>query len=396
MTAPPRPPLTAEEAAAIAARILSHGGNRPVILQDVETLSNGARRNLVLRAVAASEGETARSVIVKATRDESYDPSSANAFRAFGRVREWAAASLLARRAPGRGHGAAFLGGDAASGVMVFADLGRGLPSLVRPLLQGTADAAEQALLAHAAALGRLHADTAQCRDDHRAALHAAFPATDPPRRAEDWAARVPPAAAALLGGALPDDEIALIAQRIASPEPWLALVHGDPCPDNTLFVADAAVLIDHEFARPGHALFDAVTARMGFPTCWCAGALPDEIVTRIETTYRREASVGIPGMGDDDAFRIETAMITAAAMFDALEWQLEPALAEDMIWGIAPRRSRTLHHLETVIRATEAAGVLPRVRALAAEWLGRLHDAWPDGASLALYPAFAGTEPAA
>jgi hypothetical protein len=388
--------VTADEAASVAARILSRGMVRPVILQDIETLSDGARRNLVLRAVAASKGEAARSVIVKATRDESFDPASANAFRAFGLVREWAAASLLARRARGRGHGAAFLGGDAAGGVMVFADLGRDLPSLVHPLLHGTAAEAERALIAHAAALGRLHADTAHCREDHRAALHAAFPAADPPGRAEDWAARVPPAVAALLGGSLPDEELSLIAQRVASPEPWLALVHGDPCPDNTLFVADAAVLIDHEFSRPGHALFDAVTARMGFPTCWCAGTLPADTVIRIETTYRREAAAGIAAARDDDAFRIEMAMISAATMFDALEWQLEPTLTEDSIWGIASRRSRTLHHLETVIRDTEAVGVLPHVRALAAEWLDRLHGAWPNSSSLALYPAFTRAEAAA
>ena len=62
------------------------------------------------------------------------------------------------------------------------------------------------------------------------------------------------------------------------------ALVHGDPCPDNVLFAADGrAVLIDFEFARPSHALFDAAYWRMGFPTCWCAGTIPTEVEHRID-----------------------------------------------------------------------------------------------------------------
>jgi hypothetical protein len=344
----------------------------------------------------AESGGAARGVILKATAAADYDAAAADAFARFGLTREWAAASLLSRspalQEGSYGDGAAWLGGDAARGLTIFADLGAGLDTLVRPLLHGSAAEAAAALCAHAAALGRMHAATRDCRGAHLAALRADFPTASVPPPGRDWAGRVAAPVAALLDATLPDDEIALIAERLAAPGEWLCLAHGDPCPDNTLLRGGDAILIDYEFAAPAHALFDALYARMAFPTCWCAGRVPDAVVARAEAAWRSSAAGAIPAAADDAAFGRESAIVTAAWLFTALAlpWLGGAALREDEAWGLAGKRSRILHYLEATIRATEAADILPGIRTLAADWLARLRAAWPETAPLAPYPAFA------
>jgi hypothetical protein len=297
---------------------------------------------------------------------------------------------MLARIAPGRGHGATFLGGDAAQGVLVFEDCGQDIGLLVHPLLHGSAAEAEAALIAHATSLGRLHADTLDCQTAHSAALQEAFPASAPRVPGHDWIARHPAKVAALLGGDLAAEELAVIADRIAAPGPWLALIHADPCPDNTLLSAGRAILIDYEFAGPAHALFDAMYARMGFPTCWCAGRVPDDVLERVERAYRDVVGAGIPAASDDDAFRREAALVSAAWMFESLAWMLADALQADSTWGIATRRARILHYLQAGTRAMDEARILPATSRLAAGWLDRLRADWPSSRPLDVYPAFA------
>jgi hypothetical protein len=159
----------------------------------------------------------------------------------------------LAARAPERRHGARLLAGDPAGGILVFEDIGTGLGSLVEPLLEGQAEAAERALIAYAVALGRLHADTVACADEHARALRAGFPTVRLP--AARYRARLERVAAGIrerIGGRPPDEELAQMAHRLQEPGAWLTLVHGDPCPDNALMAPDGVRLIDFEFAAPG------------------------------------------------------------------------------------------------------------------------------------------------
>lgn len=357
---------------------------------DVEALSNEERRNLILRGKAVRDGGEVRSVVIKATRSARYDPTAETAFGDSGLVKEWVATAFLATRAPGRGHGAALLAGDAARGILIFEDLGAGLDSLVQPLLHGSPEAAEGALAAYASALGRLHADAAACSEDHAAALHAAFPlvrrsASRRLARLEDIAAKI----GEHLGDLPPHDELAQIARRMDSPGTWLSLVHGDPCPDNALMLARGIRLIDFEFAAPGHALFDAVYWRLGFPTCWCAGRVPDSVATRVEAIYRAEIGRVIDDASSDTAFRREMAFMAATWLFECLSWRLDSALTEDGTWGIASIRSRLLWYLDATIAMAEEMEILPGLRAVARLWLGELRNRWPSTEPLALYPAF-------
>jgi hypothetical protein len=254
-----------QEIMARAGKALSKASGGTVVLGQMEVLSNDHRRNFIARAAAGHTDGSTRSVIVKATRSPSYDPTHENVLQASGLVKEWVACAFLAARAPGRGHGSALLAGDVAGGIMVFEDLGADLASLVDPLLKGTAQEAERALKLYATALGRLHADTVGCLDGHHEALQFVF-GSGRSRRPPGW--RVEKDAELVvnrLGGTPSASELELLSSRLSDPGPWLTLIHGDPCPDNALLVDQRIRLIDYEFARPSHALLDGIYWRMGF-----------------------------------------------------------------------------------------------------------------------------------
>ena len=181
-----------------------------------------------------------------------------------------------------------------------------------------------------------------------------------------------------------------MLSQHMRDPGPWLALVHGDPCPDNVLMTGQGAALLDFEFAAPGHALIDAAHWRMGFPTCWCAGRIPDAVADSIELAYRDTVAPAIPAARDTAAFRLEYAIAAVVRLFGSLEWHLDAALNSNSTWGIATLRNRILWHLHAAIEATERAEALPIIRSVAQAWLTSLATRWPDIEPLPLYPAFA------
>lgn len=381
----------ADDAARAAAAALSRAAGHAVAVGQMRAIGDATRRNLVLRASAVGPDGAARPVIIKASRAPGYDAAAPGAFEAPGLLKEWAAVTLLGRDARRGGIGPVLLASDMEQGVLVLGDLGEGLASLVQPLLEGSAEEAEAALTAHARSLARLHAATLGCEGEHAALVRQSFPACRIPLRAFGWVDRVARKAAALLGGDLPEAEAALIAGRLQTPGPWLALVHRDGCPDNVLLTAPGeARLIDFEFAAPGHALLDAAYWRMGFPTCWCAGAVPEPVAARLDAAYRAILAEAAPIALDEAAFRAESAIIGTAWLFNSLAWLLEPALREDTAWGIASRRSRILHYLETARRRMAETGMLPGLHDLVGAWQDQLRARWAPAVPLAPYPAFA------
>ena len=70
------------------------------------------------------------------------------------------------------------------------------------------------------------------------------------------------------IGGVFPASELDLLSSRLRDPGPWLTLIQGDPCPDNSLLVGEHVRLIDCELSQPSHALLDGAFWRLGFPTC--------------------------------------------------------------------------------------------------------------------------------
>ena len=97
-----------------------------------------------------------------------------------------------------------------------------------------------------------------------------------------------------------------------------------------------------------------------------------------------------MPAAADQDTFQRESAIIGVIWLIGSLAWLLEEALKEDTDWGIATRRARILHYLESAIRLSADAGVLSGTHQVVCVWLDVLRSRWPSCEPLALYPAFA------
>jgi hypothetical protein len=386
--------LDVQEITARAEDALSKVSAGRVWLDELAILSDDDRRNFITRARAHYADGTTSSVILKSTRSPTYDHTARNVLQTSGFAKEWVARALLTARAPGRRHGASLLAGDIVGGTMIFEDLGAGHSSLVQPLLNGSTDEAEHALKSYAVALGRLHSDTVGCSDDYHEIFQSIFGAgrpRDQPGRPVEKDVEV---ISGKIGGTVPIGEMELLSSRLIDPGPWSTLVHGDPCPDNSLLVDGSIRLIDYEFARPSHALLDGAYWRIGFPTCWCAGRIPAEVVARVEALYRAELGRSIPLALDDAAYRVELTYMSAVWLLNCLSWRLEQALTSDEKWGIWSIRGRLLCYLDVAIQLTDDADVLPGINKAAQMWLSELHRRWPDAEPLGPYPAFASKSP--
>ena len=386
-------PFSPDDAAAAASAALFRSWAQPVVIDIVENLGKETRRNIILRARATADGMAPRSVIVKATRAPSYDRKAADAYATSGFVKEWAAASYLARHVAAQPFTPALLACDLDQGVLVYDDVGAFVPSLVRPLLNGTAIEAEQALTAYAEALATLHRATIGCRNGHAAILREGFPSSAIPPPAHLWLEDVARSLRDALGDGSsrgrgrPGRSTPPAARRLAGLGARRPMPRQRPARERR-----AGHPADLEFARPGHALLDAAYWRMGFPTCWCAGTVPTEIVHRVDRAYRVAMGPADRVAGDDDAFKRESAFIDMAWLLGNLAWLLKDALAEDGTWGRATNRSRILTYLQNAIQSTEEASILPRLRAWAVSRQADLRSRWPDATVLSDFPAFTRT----
>src|SRR5262249_24245809 len=108
------------------------------------------------------------------------------------------------------------------------------------------------------------------------------------PRRVPGWSVEKDAAKVVdKIGGVLPASELVLLSSRLSDPGPWLTLIHGDPCPDNSLLVGEHVRLIDYEFSQPSHALLDRTYWRLDFQP---AGA-PD--ASRLMSPPESKRSIG-------------------------------------------------------------------------------------------------------
>jgi hypothetical protein len=378
---------------AAAERVLSRTWDRPVRLVDATPLTEKGRRNVVLRCRNLSEGAPA-SVVIKHVVTESYDPENATSWDVRRFFSDWSGAAFLSTLPGVPSSSPRFYAGDRASGFFILEDLGPHR-SLVAPLLEGTAASATTALRAFVTALGRLHATTiGQSASFERLcrAIHPRGAVSDPAGAAfSEQATRFQDGCEALgvRAEARLRQELETVGDTIVNPGPFLAYIHGDPCPDNVFFAGEQLRLIDFEFGRFGHALLDGIYGRMMFPTCWCANRLPSGLVTQMESVYRAELAAGCPEAEDDHVF--ETALVHACAFWvvNTLSRHLEGALGEDRPWGIATMRPRLLARLEAFIATADEFNQLPAVRGTASRLLEVLEKRWPEAPPLPLYPAF-------
>jgi tRNA A-37 threonylcarbamoyl transferase component Bud32 len=121
--------------------------------------------------------------------------------------------------------------------------------------------------------------------------------------------------------------ELEMVLRTVESLGPFLAYIHGDPCPDNVSFLGEQMRLIDFEFGRFGHALLDAIYGRMMFPTCWCANRLPGDVVTQMEAAYRAALVRGCREAQEGRVFEPTLVSTCAFWVLNTLSWRLEGVL---------------------------------------------------------------------
>src|SRR5262249_19553857 len=78
------------------------------------------------------------------------------------------------------------------------------------------------------------------------------------------------------------ETELQQIAEIIANPSPFFGYTHGDPAPDNCLFVGDHLTWIDLEFGGFGAILMESLYWRMQ-----CMNRLPASVLQAVEHAYQ-------------------------------------------------------------------------------------------------------------
>jgi hypothetical protein len=378
---------------AAAEQLLSRGPGPPVRLGEVELLSDEGRRNVLVRCRAVDDAARP-GYIIKQVVAEKWDADDHGSWDTQRFHKDWAGARFLGELAASPAISPRYYGGDRTLGLFVIEDLGVHA-SLVEPLLEGTRTDADSALRAFAIALGRLHGSTAAatsryeaiCREHAAGTSRSAGPDVAEPSDGDKLLGLLERIGVAA-GEALPA-EMESVRSAMESPGPFLAFIHGDPCPDNTFLIGGEIKLIDFEFGRLGHALVDGVYGRMMFPTCWCCNRLPESTVQMMEAAYRAEIAGPIPAAQDDRLFA--DALVDACAFWvvRSCAWHLEAALDEDREWGIATIRPRLLARMEAFIAAAATHCRLPALRSATERLLDALRTRWPDAEPLPLYPAF-------
>ncbi len=262
-----------------------HGGT--VRLRPGEALDAGPGAAVSRFPVLEGPDELGKSVIVKQATPyggRGYDPDTPGG-PADALLGDWAGLEFLTRVAGDRSPAPRFYGGDRAAGVIIMEDLGAG-DHLDALLLGDDPRAAEEAVSELGATLGRMHALTiGRGREYEGIQASLSHSGAGGDFYQYDWLAPTFLRMAELLGvapGSGVAGELMALRGSLLDPGPFLAYVHADACPDNCVRTREGMRVFDFEHGRFGHALIDGVYGRMRFPSCWCAGQMP-------EPTFRSE-----------------------------------------------------------------------------------------------------------
>jgi hypothetical protein len=378
-----------QEMVAAAEQLLQARSGGPVCLGEVVELQE--RSNVLRAAILDGPAGMPSSVVIKRA-DLPYEPD-ASAFPASAWLlfNNWAGLEFLNQVDDGR-FVPRIYGGDRKLGLVVMEDYGsvQGLHDL---LLGEDADAAEQGLLAYARLLGGMHASTA----GRQAGFDRIRQALGPNQRTEfhtyawleqAWTEALDAVSVTPRPGA--SAELQRVIASMRDPGPFLVYTHGDPCPDNCLFVDGQPRLIDLDIGEYRHAFRDGVYGRIHFPTCWCVSRMPARVPRNMEAVYRAALVQGCPEAADDTLFQravVEGCVYWLCEMF---RYPIADLLREDLQWGRATRRQRYLVRLAIVAEATEEYGYLEAIGATFRALAERLTALWEDETdAMLMYPAF-------
>ncbi|GAA5071578.1 hypothetical protein HNP84_007794 [Thermocatellispora tengchongensis] len=157
-----------------------------------------------------------------------------------------------------------------------------------------------------------------------------------------------------------------LLGRLSERPQPQ-ALLHGDPCPDNSRYSGGRVRFVDLEQASLGNGLVELAYLRAAFPTCWCAMDIREPTLSEAEAAYRAtwhaltgahvtgdlaDACAGWLLRGDSLVERARRGTADHLAALVTTDWE----------WGTATARERLAHRLA---RATTTPS--PHLRAFTA-----------------------------
>ena len=379
-------------------QILQHSWRCYVTITDVEELrANKAYRLFIV--AESYESMLPNSVIIKKVRptpDHPYDPDATTWNPGWRFLEEWAGVEFLSSLDGVVQHGPRFIGANRTVGVLVMEDFGTA-PNLADLLMSTDTATAEQALIWHAEAVAQLHGDTIGRYEQY----HAIRVGLGPLVRQSDAQAwcNLSQAYSQLLAGFTAigvrpasgfEQEYQAMSATITNPGPFFAYTHCDPCPDNTILRSDRLQLFDFERSGYHHALLDAVYGRLGFPTCFFANRLPEQVVLTMEHAYRHKLAPQCPAVLDDQLFYRDLVHVCAYWLISNKNWLLDSAYDEDIQWGIATWQQRVMFRLGIFVDLTKTYDELPAMGQTAQQCLNRLQQIWPaEVHSLPLFPAF-------
>lgn len=383
------------------------------IIQSVDVLSEPERRNVILRLHLASDLKIVPTTIIlkqSVSGEEDEDENDVHARFA----RDWAGLEFLSQFAEYGYVIPKLYGGSQPFRFILQEDLGNQHISLVDSLTASNKKEAVAALSRFMHALGRMHAASFGHLSEYKRILGTISTMTFDEVAEfqlvhDDLIERLKKSNQAL-GLTISQsliDETRDIAEKVLLPGAFAVLTHGDICPDNVFDHPSKAKdlqLIDFEWSFVRSALLDGTYLRMSFPTCWCAKALPNDVIQALEGVYRQELVRSIPAAKDDTLY--QEAYVYACAF-----WVLQqtvhfiPGVKEkdrvgpsgpvpiDSLWSAEKNtvRPRVLARLKAFVEVASEANKLPNLTSMAREMLKILELIWDNTRSLEFYPAFMG-----
>ncbi len=178
-------------------------------------------------------------------------------------------------------------------------------------------------------------------------------------------------------------DELERLLDRLDRRPGHHALLHGDPCPDNSLRTAGETLFIDLEQAGLGNGLVELAYLRMGFPTCWCVTAVSEPLRVQAEIAYH---STYRSVTGTDPTGDLTDACAGWLIRGDALVPRARRTRADHLAhltrknwhWGTATARQRLTHRLAAVATMTTGSPDLPELHQLTATLHDQIRRRWP------------------
>ncbi|KTD60454.1 hypothetical protein Lsan_2006 [Legionella santicrucis] len=387
----------------------------PCEIKSATFLSEPDRRNVVLRLYLENKSEDIpASVILKQSLPEAIDDDDKDACARF--ARDWAGLEFLSGLKQWHHNVPKFYGGHKEHRFILLEDLGLEHVSLVDSLTLPNRTEAIAALTRFMMALGNFHAASFGHVSKYEAILHSINQQAESIQDELDF----------MFNDLLPKLELAnkslgltvtpeiiheaqSIIESLITPGAFTVLTHGDICPDNVFDHknSEELQLIDFEWAVVRNALLDGTYLRMSMPTCWCAKAIPNEVIESLETIYREELKRAIPAASDDLAYMTA---YTEACGFWLLQQTvplLNSVIDNDRVGSSGPTpenslwkpeennvRPRVLTRLQAFIEVASKNDQLPHLRKMAQDMLSAVKTRWSDVKPLEFYPAFLDRKP--